>query len=194
MMTSASQVTNKGNPIKGTPFDFGAGHVNPAGMLDPGLVYDAGELDWQRYTCSAVTSRASRPNYCKKACRGNKCNGVKGLRNVNLPSFSFARLSPGSTAKAKRTVTYVGSAPSAGFSWNLQLPTGYTGSLDITRAGTKSNQKSTAALNFGAPGDARTFTLKIKTSRSAPQGWSFGSLTFTSGKWAVRTPIALQRP
>ena len=38
------QVTNKGNPLTGTPFDYGAGHINATAALDPGLIYDMGLL------------------------------------------------------------------------------------------------------------------------------------------------------
>jgi subtilisin family serine protease len=53
IMTTASLVTNKGNPITGTPFDYGAGHVDARRALDPGLVYDAGEVDYQRWQVRA---------------------------------------------------------------------------------------------------------------------------------------------
>jgi hypothetical protein len=53
-MTTASQTTNRGNPIKGTPFDFGAGQVEPTKALNPGLVYDAGLVDFNRCVCVCV--------------------------------------------------------------------------------------------------------------------------------------------
>ncbi len=57
IMTTASQLTNRNNPIQGaagnaTPFEMGAGHVRPAPAFDPGLVYDSGYLDWLAYGCS----------------------------------------------------------------------------------------------------------------------------------------------
>jgi subtilisin family serine protease len=57
MMTTAYQTDNTGAPIQreggapATPFDFGAGHVRPAGAFDPGLVYDSGPLEWLQYAC-----------------------------------------------------------------------------------------------------------------------------------------------
>ena len=58
MMTTASQTDNPGKPIVGpdgvhnaTPLNFGSGHVTPAQMFDPGLVYDSNLTDWVRYGC-----------------------------------------------------------------------------------------------------------------------------------------------
>ncbi|EFJ23730.1 hypothetical protein SELMODRAFT_102824, partial [Selaginella moellendorffii] len=35
-----------------TPFDFGAGFVNPAAAIDPGLIFDAGFRDYIQFLCS----------------------------------------------------------------------------------------------------------------------------------------------
>jgi hypothetical protein len=189
-MTTASQVTNKGNPIAGTPFDFGAGHVNPAAALDPGLVYDAGEADYQQYTCSAAPSKSARPSYCRAACRGNKCNGAKGVRNVNLPSFSLTGFKPRRALTATRTVTFVGSG-GATFTPKLELPAGFTGKVKVKRAGTNGRQTSTKDIVVSAAGDKRMYTLSITSQKGVATGWAFGALTWTSGKWSVRSPIAL---
>lgn len=57
-MTTASLTTNKGAPLTGTPFDYGAGEVNPSKMLDPGLTYDAGEADYLQYLCTCERATA----------------------------------------------------------------------------------------------------------------------------------------
>ena len=35
-----------------TPFDYGAGHVDPVAALDPGLVYDANVEDYLGFFCA----------------------------------------------------------------------------------------------------------------------------------------------
>jgi subtilisin family serine protease len=62
IMTTASTMTNMGNPIPGNPFGYGAGQVVPNSAVDPGLVYDAGWLDWLAFLCG--TSNAVGPSTC----------------------------------------------------------------------------------------------------------------------------------
>ncbi|KAJ3680973.1 hypothetical protein LUZ60_015462 [Juncus effusus] len=59
LMTTASLLDNYLRPIlleessqNATPFEFGAGHVNPQRALDPGLVYDAGVQDYIDLLCT----------------------------------------------------------------------------------------------------------------------------------------------
>jgi hypothetical protein len=209
-MTTASQVTNKGNPIKGDPHAYGAGHVNPAAALDPGLVYDAGETDYQVYSCAMMqrkawksrwTKKPKRPAFCATACgasattnkKGGKCAYPQAVRDLNMPSFSLPGFKPGSratrTMTARRTVTYVGDGPAA-FKADLQLPTGFTGAVAADGGGG-------AMLAFTKSGEKASFNLTVTVSKAAPKkAWSFGSLTWTSdgGRWKARSPIALQRP
>ena len=42
------------------PFDMGGGHVVPNSALDPGLVYDAGFLDYLAYLCGANPGAVSQ--------------------------------------------------------------------------------------------------------------------------------------
>lgn len=37
--------------IPATPFDYGSGHVNPRAALDPGLIFDAGQLYFPDFIC-----------------------------------------------------------------------------------------------------------------------------------------------
>jgi len=49
LMTTASDVLTSTGAVDSNPFDRGAGEVQPAKMLDPGLVYDSGDVDWLGY-------------------------------------------------------------------------------------------------------------------------------------------------
>ena len=42
-------------------------------------------------------------------------------------------------------------------------------------------------------GATRNYTLTIKAGATAARGWSFGSITWASGAYAVRSVIALNR-
>ncbi|KAI8476452.1 MAG: peptidase S8/S53 domain-containing protein [Monoraphidium minutum] len=220
LMTTAGLTTNRGRPIPGTPFDFGSGQADAAAALDPGLVYDAGRPDYDRYTCTAVDPKAWRrdiewleeapavPSYCKEACKGGGCKWPQALRDYNTPAFSLPELSRGQSVKARRTVTFVGPPPvgaasadgaaAVEFELDLQLPDGFTGKVKVSRKGAPSKAQSGASksdLAFVSPGDTRSFTLSVTATKDAPAGWSFGSLTWRGGggRWAVRSAIAIER-
>jgi hypothetical protein len=199
MMTTASQVTNRGNPINGTAHDFGAGQVVPSAALDPGIVFDAGEVDYQVFSCTMVQRKAWKakwvkkapkaPAFCEKVCTAGKkkmanCKYPQAVRDLNMPSFSLPNLKLGGKgALARRTVTYVGDGPAV-FKAELILPTGYTGAV------------SAPTLTFTEAGQKASFNLTVTATGKAPRKpWAFGSLTWTSqgGRWKARSPIALKR-
>jgi subtilisin family serine protease len=49
MMTTATPTVNAAGKKSTDPFAQGSGEVDPADMLDPGLVYDSGRDDWMSY-------------------------------------------------------------------------------------------------------------------------------------------------
>ncbi|KAH7523708.1 hypothetical protein FEM48_Zijuj06G0040400 [Ziziphus jujuba var. spinosa] len=104
-----------GNPA--TPFDYGAGHVDPVAALDPGLVYDAGVQDYLSFPCALNYDRyeiilATNVNF--------KRNSRKkySLRDFNYPSFAVplqtalgkggAGVGVSTSVKYTRTLTNVG--------------------------------------------------------------------------------------
>ncbi|WP_202867481.1 S8 family serine peptidase [Kribbella pittospori] len=49
LMTTTSDVKTASGAVDNDPFARGAGEVQPSRMLDPGLVYDSGDVDWLGY-------------------------------------------------------------------------------------------------------------------------------------------------
>jgi hypothetical protein len=203
LMTTATTVTNKGNPLSasGTPFDYGAGMVNAAAALDPGLVYDAGRPEWLKHMCASAADGAG-PGDLFNAGLQSECQGACGLDlsqcgrqvllDLNDPAFSFIGFNgagkSGATMAASRRATYVGEPPAATFSPTLQLPPGYTGSVSPKRLSFKTAGKK--------PKVTLTYTLKITAGPTAPLSvWTFGNLTWTSkdGRYRVPSNIALSR-
>ncbi|KAK0592959.1 hypothetical protein LWI29_028260 [Acer saccharum] len=92
-------------------FAYGSGHLNPGKAINPGLVYDAGEIDYVKFLCGQGYStknlrKITGDNFsCSKANNGS-------VWDLNLPSFTLSK-NPGiSTAITRifhRRVTNVGS-------------------------------------------------------------------------------------
>ncbi|XP_042477938.1 subtilisin-like protease SBT2.4 isoform X2 [Macadamia integrifolia] len=98
--TTASRYDNYGEPIMAegfnisslypsTPFDFGAGLINPKRALDPGLVFTSGFEDYVEFLCSLPNTNLS----LVEAVTGRLCNhSLAHPSDLNLPSITISRL------------------------------------------------------------------------------------------------------
>jgi hypothetical protein len=172
IMTTASQVTNDGNPIPGGPFAYGSGHVAPNSALDPGLVYDADFLDYFGFLCGTGQLVSS-------AC------GALGIdpSDLNQPNIAIGELAGSQTVT--RTVTNVG--PAATYNVSVDAPAG----IDVT--------VSPSSITLDEGGSA-SYEVTFTTTSAATIGDTvFGSLTWSHGPHNVRsqlvvTPVQLAAP
>ncbi|WP_040787113.1 S8 family serine peptidase [Massilia niastensis] len=141
------------------PFGQGAGHVNPNGAADPGLVYNATEADYRKYMCGAGVAAQ---------CAGGTMAGY----NLNLPSIAVGNVLGSVTVN--RSVTNVSSVAST-YNATISVP-GYT--AVVTPA--------TLAL---APGQTKPFTVTLTRNGAPENTWQYGSLTWKDGTHVVRSPV-----
>jgi subtilisin family serine protease len=146
------------------PWGQGAGHVSPTSAADPGLVYNATEIDYVRFTCglgAGVYSAATCTTY-----------GSIQPYDLNLASLTAASVL--GTQTLTRTVTNVGGA-SATYNATATLP-GF--SVVVTPA--------TLTL---APGATGTYTVKLNRTDAANNTWKYGKLVWSDGVHTVRSPL-----
>ncbi|CAI0451698.1 unnamed protein product [Linum tenue] len=181
LMTTAYTAYKTGSTIQdlatgraATPFDYGAGHVNPIAALDPGLVYDATAEDYFAFLCalnytSELIKRATNKAF---TCDSSK---KYSLGDLNYPSFSLALDT--ASVKYSRTLTNVGSPGT----YKVEL-------ASETRAVKMSVEPST--LTFGQEKEKKSYTVTF-TATSMPSGTtSFAHLEWSDGKHVVHSPIA----
>ncbi|HJU52144.1 MAG TPA: S8 family peptidase [Acidimicrobiia bacterium] len=181
MMTTARQdVTKQDQTTAADPFDMGAGHVDPGGtagaagsMFNPGIVYDAGFVDYLGFLCDAAPQVFANPT---ATCASLASAGVPTTaENLNYPSIAAAEV-PG-TLTVERTVTNVSSS-ALRLSAVVEEPPGY----DVT--------VSPSSLLI-PPGQSRSFAITF-ANVDAPLGvWRFGALTWQGGGYSARSPIAV---
>jgi hypothetical protein len=163
-MTTATTMTNENNPIPGGPFAYGAGQVVPNSAVDPGLVYDAGWVDWLGFLCGTGQLNAS---YCPAI-------GIDPS-DLNYPSISIAELAGEQTVT--RTVTNVG--PAGTYNVSVDAPAGINVSV------------SPSSLTL-ASGESASYTVTF-TNISAPVGsYVNGSLTWSDGAHYVTSPLVVR--
>ncbi|XP_048131509.1 subtilisin-like protease SBT1.7 [Rhodamnia argentea] len=162
-----------------TPYDHGAGHVDPVSALNPGLVYDLTVEDYLDFLCglnytSSQINTLARRNF---TCESSK---TYSLYDLNYPSFaaSFDSLSSGSTTiKYARTLTNVGSAGT------------YKASATSGLAAVKISVEPDT-LSFSKAGEKKPFTVTVTGSAMPASTNAFGRLEWSDGNRTVGSPMA----
>ncbi|MBJ2120796.1 S8 family serine peptidase [Arthrobacter sp. MSA 4-2] len=163
LMTTAGDVLTEEGAANNDVFAVGAGHVNPAAMLSPGLVYDADAAHWNGFLQSLG------------APLGLRKPQVVGAKDVNVPSIAVGKL----TGKVTVTRTVTATAPGS-----------YTATVDLPGIATK---VSPARLDFAAAGESKSFKVTFENKSAALDAFAMGSLTWTEAKGAtVTSPIAVR--
>jgi subtilisin family serine protease len=183
MTTAYQDVRDNDRVSQATPFGMGSGHVDMAGQkdkgtpFDPGLVYEAGFLDYLGFLCDADRSAFANP---EGTCAALEDLGIPTeAENLNYPSIGVASV-PG-TRTITRTVTSVAKASSAPrvFTAQVDAPAGYTVTVTPNRIRL-------------LPGQSATFEVRFDNVSAPLDEWRFGSLNWKSGAYDVRSPLAVK--
>lgn len=163
LMTSAYDTID----AAGDPFAQGAGHVRPNSATDPGLVYDLGFNDFRNFLKGQGLC-----NFCFAATPATAVDAS----DLNTPSIAVGDLAGVQTVA--RAVTNVGGA-TATYNAIVVTPAGF----DVV--------VSPSSLTL-APGASGTFSATITRTTAAFGTYQSGSLTWSDGTHAVRSPIVVR--
>ncbi|KAG6644334.1 subtilisin-like protease SBT1.7 [Carya illinoinensis] len=172
--------------IASTPFDLGAGHVNPVAALDPGLVYDATVDDYLSFLCALKYSS----DQIKKATnRDFTCDSSKNYStgDLNYPSFAVplttasgkgGGLGVSSTVKYTRTLTNVGT------------PATYKVVVSPSKVPSVKIVVEPESLAFNGAYEKKSYTVTFIATSMPSGSTSFAQLEWSDGKHSVRSPVA----
>ncbi|KAL3684437.1 hypothetical protein R1sor_002459 [Riccia sorocarpa] len=185
IMTSAHPLDNEKHRITNylnrpaSPFATGSGLVNPVAAADPGLIYEAGPHDYSLFLCSLYSDKdveiiTGEAFFCSSQ------KHIPPATDLNYPSVSVGKLIKSTTVTRK--VTNVGKATSV-YKVKVEAPKGVK--VTITPS----------TLSFDKYHKTRTFKIHLKRTHSvdpaSPEGYVFGSYTWSDGKHRVRSPIVV---
>ncbi|MFI5564260.1 S8 family serine peptidase [Amycolatopsis japonica] len=171
LMTTADPLDNDRAPIRtddgalATPFDRGAGLVDPSAAADAGPVYDSTARDWDRFLCGQGSLPPS-----------GECHGVIDASELNVPSLAIGELS--GTKRITRTLTNSGDRIWAGYAV-VRAPAGITVRVD-------------PPVLVLPPGTSRTFSVEFSRTTAGSGQFVFGELSWEGTGKAVRSPIAIR--
>ncbi len=166
MMTTATGVKLAAGAADLDRWGYGAGHMNPNGAANPGLVYDAGPADYGRFLCGLGLT----PPPGIGACGGL---GSISPWNLNLASLTASDV-PGAITLTRRVTNVTGAAAN------------FTASA--TLAGW--NVVVTPANLALASGETKSFTVTLTRTTAAVGTFAFGDLTWTDGVRSVKSPLS----
>ncbi|KAL4605088.1 hypothetical protein ACB092_09G003400 [Castanea dentata] len=161
-------------------FAYGAGQINPTRAINPGLIYDAGEIDYvdflcgQGYTSEFLRLVTSENNSCPQTTK-------KLASHLNYPSFTLSSKSKSvRTHVFPRTVTNVGS-PMSSYKAIVNAPAG----LKI--------EVIPNVLSFKSLGQKKSFLVKVTRLETKMDHIIIsGSFIWYDGVHQVRSPIIAQ--
>lgn len=156
-------------------FAFGSGQINPVKALNPGLVYDAGEIDYVKFLCGqGITSKNLRLITGDNSACSDVINGT--VWDLNYPSFTLSavQVQVPVTRVFHRTVTNVGS-PVSTYRAVVNVPAGLE--VDV----------EPSVLSFKSLGQKMSFTVTVKASIDLHM--ISGILAWSDGVHSVRSPI-----
>ncbi|CAN0840137.1 unnamed protein product [Linum grandiflorum] len=175
LMTTASSMSAEGNAD--AEFAYGSGQIDPVSAVNPGLVYDAGEIDYVKLLCGqGYTTKQLRlvtggdVVTCSATTHGN-------VWDLNYPSLALSSSSIGKhvTRVFRRIVTNVGEAKSK-YKVRVDAPSGLRVKVEPN------------VLSFKNVGEEKEFIVKV-TARLEKDTMVSGSLVWSDGKHKVRSPI-----
>ncbi|XP_057975466.1 CO(2)-response secreted protease-like [Malania oleifera] len=189
IMTTATQTNNLkaritiDSGLEATPFDYGAGEISPLGSLQPGLVYETDKIDYLLFLCyygyDLSKIKLISPTLPDGfACPKNSTSDL--ISNINYPSITISKFDGKGSKVVTRTVTNVGASDETIYTASIDAPSG----MNVKVVPNKLQfMKNTNKLSYQV-----TFSL---SKSAAFKGDAFGSITWTNGKYIVRSPFVV---
>jgi len=172
MTTSRQNITASTGLGDANPFDFGAGHIVPNAAVDPGLVYELSDDEYDAFACGIES-----PAVTDTRCEELEAAGMSfEARELNLPSIAMSKLANSQTVT--RRVTNV-SEEAGSYSVEVSPPPGMR--VDVI--------PSTISLG---PGESASFEVTISYESGPLDLWRFGSMTWHSDSREVFSPIVVR--
>jgi hypothetical protein len=173
LMTTTRQTVNTGDAeTLALPFDFGAGHIVPNDAVDPGLVYDVTDDEFDAFACGTASPAVSAERCDDLEAAGHSFSGS----DLNQPSIAIDRLANQRTVT--RRVTNVSDQADT-YTAAVVPPAG----VDVIVV------PQSITLQ---PGESATFDTTFSFVSGPLDAWRFGSLTWQSNERDVYSTLAVR--
>jgi len=173
LMTTAHQsLFGPDGEAAAMPFDYGSGHIVPNDAIDPGLVYDVTDDEYDAFACGIKSPAVSDERCAELGSAGYSFDAA----DLNQPSIAIERLANQRTVT--RRLTNLGDQ---------------TGSYVVTVASPPgiSIVVSPASITV-PPGESTSYDVTLTYESGPLDLWRFGSVVWNSNTHSVYSTIALR--
>ncbi|KAJ9165936.1 hypothetical protein P3X46_020747 [Hevea brasiliensis] len=186
IMTTASQTNNVKASITAdsgaiaTAYDYGAGEISATGPLQPGLVYETTAIDYINFLCYHGYDTSTIKVISATLPDGFTCpkdSSSDLISNINYPSIAVFNLAANQIRNVSRTLTNVGGDGATSYTPMLSLPHGLGVAVD--------------PMELKFTGNGQRLSYQVVFNAPSPLDDVFGSITWTNGKFKVRTPFVV---
>ncbi|KAG8389856.1 hypothetical protein BUALT_Bualt01G0022300 [Buddleja alternifolia] len=188
IMTTAIQTNNLNAPIttetgsRATPYDIGAGEISLFGPLQPGLVYETETMEYIQFLCNLGYNTSIVKMIALDLPNNFSCpvnSNSDSISNMNYPSIAISNFNQNGLMKTVyRTVTNVGEEDESIYTAIVEAPAG----VEVEVVPNK--------LEFTKDVKKLQFQVNFKVIAASDEDL-FGSITWSNGKYEVRSPFVV---
>ncbi|TYI34790.1 hypothetical protein ES332_A03G034200v1 [Gossypium tomentosum] len=169
-----------GSMAGSTPFDMGAGHINPLKAMDPGLIYDMKTSDYILFLCNTgYTQEQIERIVLPSSGVDTNCKNMHGPNaNINYPSISVPNLR--SPITIKRTVRNVGCGKKTTVYFGVAKEPDGVEVVIWPRV-----------LIFSPSKQEKSYYVTLKPLKKSEGRYDFGEIVWSDGFHHVRSPLVV---
>ncbi|XP_012471756.1 subtilisin-like protease SBT3.18 [Gossypium raimondii] len=169
-----------GSMAGSTPFDMGAGHINPLKAMDPGLIYDMKTSDYILFLCNmGYTQERIERIVLPSPGVDTNCKNMHGPNaNINYPSISVPNLR--SPITIKRTVRNVGCGKKTTVYFGVAKEPDGVEVVIWPRV-----------LIFSPSKQEISYYITLKPLKKSEGRYDFGEIVWSDGFHHVRSPVVV---
>ncbi|KAK8956684.1 Subtilisin-like protease [Platanthera zijinensis] len=188
IMTTGTQKNNENVPITtdsgsaATPYDIGAGEINPTGVLNPGLVYEIDAKDYLQFLCNYgyTTDTITKITAIPSGFECSKNSSKDLISNLNYPSIALSNFTAKETRVVTRAAKNVGDTETATYVADIKSPK----ELSVKVVPDK--------LQFSESAKIVSYQVFFSASSTQLKGEYFGSITWSDETHRVRSPFVVK--
>lgn len=168
-----------------TPYEYGAGEVNPTRSLDPGLVYELNTTDYLYFLCYSDYTLSDIKKISNDMPENFSCPEKSNktlIADINYPSIAISWTDATHNRSVPRILTNVVSGEDA-TTYRVQVDAPIGVSVEVVPQ----------ELVFKGYGDKQNYNAIFSAAALSDMQDRFGTIKWSNGKYSVQIPFIVSQ-